>query len=138
MKKDKSEKKIGFYPMCADILHAGHIIAIEEAKRNCDYLIVGLNCAPEGKMPIQSIYERFIQLRAVKGIDEIIPYQGRADLELIAVTLPYDIRFVGEDYWGKVWDGKVQEEMMQKRVHYLKRRHHLSSSELKLRLISKV
>jgi glycerol-3-phosphate cytidylyltransferase len=52
--------KIGFYPVVGDLLHTGHILAIEEAKNNCDYLIVGLNCAPENKNPIQSIYERFM------------------------------------------------------------------------------
>ena len=52
--------------MAADILHVGHLLAIEEAKRNCDYLIVGLNCIPDGKNPVQSIYERYMQLRAVK------------------------------------------------------------------------
>ena len=57
---------VGFYPMAADILHVGHLLAIEEAKRNCDYLIVGLNCIPDGKNPVQSIYERYMQLRAVK------------------------------------------------------------------------
>ena len=70
-------KLIGFYPVVGDLLHAGHILALEEAKENCDYLIVGLNCAPDGKNPVQSIYERFIQLRAVKYVDEIIPYGGR-------------------------------------------------------------
>jgi glycerol-3-phosphate cytidylyltransferase len=70
-------KLIGFYPVVGDLLHAGHILALEEAKENCDYLIVGLNCSPDGKNPVQSIYERFIQLRAVKYIDEIIPYGGR-------------------------------------------------------------
>jgi glycerol-3-phosphate cytidylyltransferase len=97
--------KIGFYPMAADILHAGHMIALEEAKNNCDYLIVGLNCKPDGKAPIQSIYERFMQLRAVKFIDEIIPYEGKTDLELLASSLDYHIRFVGEDYLNKEWDG---------------------------------
>ena len=53
--------KIGFYPMVADILHAGHVIALEEAKKHCDYLIVGLNCVPSYKTPVQSIYERFMQ-----------------------------------------------------------------------------
>ena len=53
-------KQIGFYPVVGDLLHAGHILALEEAKENCDYLIVGLNCAPDGKNPVQSIYERFI------------------------------------------------------------------------------
>lgn len=129
-------KKIGFYPMVADILHTGHIIALEEAKLNCDYLIVGLNCKPDHKEPIQSVYERFMQLRAVKWIDEIIPYQGKKDLELIAQTLQYDIRFLGEDYIDKIWDGKEIEENLNKDFYYLKRRHNLSSTELKKRLLN--
>lgn len=129
--------KVGLYPMAADILHAGHVIAIEEAKNNCDYLIVALNCTPDGKNPIQSIYERYMQLRAVKWIDEIIPYQGRSDLENIAASLPYDIRFVGADYSNKDWDGKETEQRLGKSVYYLKRNHGFSSTELKQRIIRK-
>ena len=129
---------IGFYPMCADILHAGHVIAIEEAKQNCDYLIIGLNCKPDGKNPVQSVYERYMQLRAIKWVDEIIPYEGKTDLELLVTSLPYNIRFVGEDYIGKTWDGKIQETELNKSIYYLKRRHNLSSTELKNRLINKL
>ena len=127
--------KIGFYPMAADILHAGHMIALEEAKKNCDYLIVGLNCKPDGKTPIQSVYERFMQLRAVKFIDEIIPYEGKSDLELLASSLDYDIRFVGEDYLNKEWDGKQIEKNLSKEVYFLRRKHSMSSSNLKERLL---
>lgn len=127
---------VGFYPMCADILHAGHVIAIEEAKQNCDYLIIGLNCKPDGKNPVQSVYERYMQLRAIKWVDEIIPYEGKTDLELLVTSLPYNIRFVGEDYIGKTWDGKTEETELNKSIYYLKRRHKLSSTELKNRLIN--
>lgn len=130
------QRIIGFYPMAADILHAGHIVALEEAKSHCDYLIVGLNCIPDGKNPIQSIYERFMQLRAVKWIDEIIPYQGRKDLELLASSLNYDIRFIGEDYYNKDWDGKDIEQKLNKKFYYLNRKHSLSSTELKNRIIN--
>ena len=121
--------------MAADILHAGHMIALEEAKNNCDYLIVGLNCKPDGKNPIQSVYERFMQLRAVKFIDEIIPYEGKSDLELLASSLDYDIRFVGEDYLNKDWDGKQIEKNLSKEVYFLRRKHSMSSSSLKERLL---
>lgn len=130
--------KIGFYPVVGDLLHTGHIIAIEEAKSNCDYLIVGLNCFPDGKKPIQSIYERFIQLRAVKFIDEIIPYQGKKDLELLASSLDYSIRFLGDDYRDKDWDGKEIEIGLNKSHHYLRRNHCLSSSELKERAFKRL
>lgn len=126
--------KIGFYPMAADLLHAGHVLAIQEAKSNCDFLIVGLNCTPENKNPIQSIYERFVQLSAVKYIDQIIPYQGKADLELLAASLNYDIRFLGEDYIGKEWDGKAVEMKLGIRPFFLKRKHNMSSTSLKERI----
>lgn len=125
---------VGFYPMAADILHAGHVLALKEAKQNCDFLIVGLNCIPDGKNPVQSIYERYIQLSAVKYIDEIIPYQGRADLELLASSLRYDIRFLGEDYINKDWDGKSVENVLGIKPHYLQRKHNMSSTSLKERL----
>ena len=128
--------KIGFYPVVGDLLHTGHILALEEAKNNCDYLIVGLNCFPDNKKPIQSIYERFIQLRAVKYIDEIIPYQGRKDLELLASSLNYNIRFLGEDYKDKDWDGKTIETNLGKIPYFLKRQHSFSSTELKDRIIN--
>lgn len=125
---------IGFYPMVGDLLHAGHILAIEEAKRQCDYLIIGLNCNPEGKNPIQSIYERYIQLRALKDVNEIIPYAGKTDLELLVASLNYDIRFLGEDYRNKNWDGKEIEQQLGKKIIFLNRNHSLSSTELKERI----
>ena len=130
--------KIGFYPMAADILHIGHILAIEEAKKQCDYLIIGLNCMPDGKTPIQSIYERFMQLRAIKWVDEIIPYQGKADLENVASSLNYNIRFLGEDYIDRDWDGKQQELLLGKKYIFLSRKHSYSSTDLKNRLINQV
>jgi glycerol-3-phosphate cytidylyltransferase len=75
-----------------------------------------------------------MQLRAVKWIDEIIPYQGKRDLELLVSSLDYSIRFVGEDYINKTWDGKEIEHKLNKEIYYLKRRHNLSSTELKNRI----
>lgn len=129
-----TNKKVGLFPMCADVLHSGHIVALEEAKQYCDYLIVGLNCNPDNKKPIQSIYERFMQLRAVKFVDEIIPYQNKKDLELLVSTLKYDIRFLGEDYIDKDWDGKEIENKLNKQIYFISRNHSLSSTELKSRI----
>lgn len=125
---------VGLYPIVGDILHAGHLMAIKEAKRNCDYLIVALNTKPDGKNPVQSVFERFIQLRAVKYIDELIVYEGREDLELIASAYDYELRFIGEDYRGKIWDGKSQEQNRGIKSHYLSRKHNLSSTQVKNRI----
>ena len=130
------EGVIGFYPVVGDILHAGHVLAIEEAKNKCDYLIVGLNCNPNGKNPVQSVYERYIQLRAVKFIDEIIPYSGREDLERLASSLNYQVRFLGEDYINKDWDGKEIEALLDKKPYFLSRKHGFSSTDIKNRIIN--
>lgn len=131
MESEKTKKTIGFFPMCADLLHAGHVIALEEAKNKCDYLIVGLNCNPAGKNPYQSIYERFMQLRAVKYVDEIIPYDGEKDMESIVKSLNYDVRFLGSDYCGKRWDGKEHETAT---PYFVSRKHKFSTSELAQRV----
>lgn len=128
---------VGFYPMVGDLLHMGHVIAIEEAKQNCDYLIIGLNCKPTGKNPTQSIFERYKQLQAIKYVDEIIPYEGKEDLELLALSLNYQIRFLGEEYRDKEWDGKSNEILMNKQFYFLSRKHGLSSTELKKRCLSR-
>lgn len=130
-----SRNRVGLFPMCADILHAGHVLALEEAKKNCDYLIVALNTHPDGKDPVQSVFERYTQLCAVKYVDGVIPYQGRADMEILAATLNYDVRFLGSDYNGKDWDGKEQETIRGIAPYFIKRMHGLSSSELKDRII---
>ena len=120
--------------MCADILHAGHVLALEEAKKNCDHLIVALNTHPDGKCPVQSVFERYTQLLAVKYVDDVIPYQGRKDMEILAAVLDYDVRFLGADYTGKDWDGKEQETIRGIAPYFIKRLHGLSSSELKDRV----
>ena len=70
--------RIGFTCGCFYLLHAWHIVMLKEAKENCDYLIVGLQTdhsidRQDKNKPVQSVFERYIQLRAVKYIDEIIP-----------------------------------------------------------------
>lgn len=124
----------GLYPIVGDILHAGHILAIEEAAANCDTLVVAMNCKPENKSPVQSVFERWTQLSAVKHIDRLIPYEGRTDLELICKAIPHDVRFVGDDYRDKDFDGKQIELDRGVKIHYLNRAHGMSSTELKKRI----
>lgn len=126
--------RIGVYPMVADVLHAGHVIAIEEAKKHCDYLIVALHCCPEYKTPIQSIYERYMQLRAVKWVDEVIPYQNKADAKLLVESINFDVYFLGEDYKDKEYENSDVIKMLGKEVYYLPRKHSLSSTNLKIKI----
>jgi len=102
---------IGFTCSTFDLLHAGHVVMLEEAKRHCDYLIVGLQTdptidRPEKNAPIQSIVERQIQLSAIKYVDEIVIYNTEADLEDLLLTLPINVKVMGEEYKGKDFTGK--------------------------------
>jgi glycerol-3-phosphate cytidylyltransferase len=128
------KKIVGFYPMVADVLHAGHILALKEAKANCDYLIVGLHCCPNYKKPVQTIFERFIQLQAVKYVDEVIPYTDINDSASIIKSLNYDIYFCGEDHKDKDFENKQVLIDLGKQIYYLSRKHNFSSTNLKERL----
>ncbi len=129
--------KIGVYPMVADVLHTGHILAIEEAKKHCDYLIVALHCCPNYKSTVQSIYERFMQLRAVKWVDEVIPYENKEDAATLLQSLDYDVYFLGEDYKGKDWENSDLIKSLNKEIVFLSRKHAFSSTNLKIRIVDK-
>lgn len=131
----KREHITGLFPMCADILHAGHILALQEAKKHCDCLIVALNTHPDGKKPVQTVFERYTQLCAVEWVDKVIPYQGKTDLEIIASVLNYQVRFLGDDYRDGEWDGKQQEAERGIEPHFISRAHNLSSTDVKNRVI---
>lgn len=126
---------IGLYPMVADLLHAGHILALKEAKENCDYLIVALHCNPDYKSPVQSVFERFIQLDAVKFIDKVIPYSNKEDAATMITSLNFDVYFLGEDYKNKSFECSDILQSLGKDIYYLKRQHTMSSTDLKHRIV---
>lgn len=129
---------VGLYPLVGDLLHVGHLLAIEEACQHCNRLIVALNCVPDDKTPIQTIYERFMQLRSIRGVSEIIPYGGKKDMEKLCSTLNYNVRFLGEDYKDRDWDGKEIEKKRGIVPYFFERSHNLSSTELKLRITKEI
>ena len=129
-------KKIGFTCSTFDLLHAGHIAMLSEAKSKCDYLVVGLLTDPTNdrefkNKPIQSMFERWVQLQAIEYVDMIVPFESEQDLEDMLLTLLPNIRIVGEEYRDKDHTGKNIEEI---EIFYNKRRHSFSSSELRKRI----
>lgn len=130
-KSKEFKMKIGFFPMVADILHSGHVLSLEEAKKHCDFLIVGLHCKPLYKNPQQSIYERYMQLRAVKWVDEVIPYENIDRDKDMFMSLDYDVYFLGEDHKNDDWELKEIIEQQEKEIFYLKRKHNYSSTRIK-------
>ena len=125
---------IGFTCGAFDLLHAGHVVMLEEAKSYCDHLIVGLQTDPtidreEKNKPIQSVYERYVQLNAVRYVDEIIPYDTEQSLIDLLQSQQIDVRFIGEEYRNIFLTGRDLVEL-----HYTSRLHSFSSSSLRERV----
>ena len=122
---------IGFTCGAFDLLHAGHVVMLEEAKSYCDHLIVGLQTDPtidreEKNKPVQSVYERYVQLNAVRYVDEIIPYDTEQSLIDLLQSQQIDVRFVGEEYRNIFLTGRDLVEL-----HYTSRLHSFSSTNLR-------
>lgn len=130
---------VGFTSVVGDLFHAGHVAMIQECRRHCDRLIVGVMADVhdrKGKnQPLQSLFERFYQVANCRGVDEVIALGSEADLDLALRTLTeIDVRFVGEDYIGRDFTGKSTCEQYGIRIMYTHRRHGLSSTELRQRM----
>ena len=132
--------KVGFTCSTFDLLHAGHVIMLREAKEHCDYLIVGLQTDPtidrpgDKNKPVQSLVERYAQLSAVEYVDEIVPYETEQDLIDILTMYHIDMRVLGEEYREKDFTGK---EVCRKRgieLYFNKRDHRFSTSDLRERV----
>jgi glycerol-3-phosphate cytidylyltransferase len=128
--------KVGITFSTFDLFHAGHVKMLEEAKRNCDYLIVGLQLdpsidRPEKNAPSQSIIERYIQLKACVYVDEIVPYVREQDLEDILKSFKIDVRIIGEEYKEKQYTGRAYCEEKGMEIYYNTRDHRFSSSGLR-------
>jgi glycerol-3-phosphate cytidylyltransferase len=131
--------KVGFTCSTFDLLHAGHLIMLREAKEQCDYLICGLQVDPsvdreEKNPPIQTVVERYTQLKAVSYVDEIIPYGTEEDLEDILSMYNIDVRILGEEYREKDFTGKDICKRRGIQLHFNKRDHRFSSSDLRARV----
>ncbi|MBD8081394.1 adenylyltransferase/cytidyltransferase family protein [Chryseobacterium caseinilyticum] len=132
-------ERIGITFSSFDLLHAGHIKMLEEAKTVCDYLIVGLQIdpshdRPNKNKPTQTIVERYIQLKGVSAVDEIIPYYTEEDLEDILKSFVIDVRIIGDDYADRDFTGKQYCNDNGIEIFYNKRDHRFSTSDLRKRI----
>ena len=134
--------KVGITFSAFDLLHAGHVKMLEEAKRQCEYLICGLQTdptidRPEKNKPVQTVVERYIQLKACKHVDEIVPYATEQDLEDILRAFKIDVRIVGEEYKEKNFTGRAFCEENNIELYFNKRNHRFSSSGLRKEVTEK-
>ena len=124
-----------------DLLHAGHICMLAEAKTACDYLVVGLQNDPtldrpdSKNKPIQSIFERQLQIAAVRYVDDVIIYNTEDEIKDILKALPINVRIIGEDYIDKDFTGKKACEELGIEIYYNDRSHSFSSSSLRTRVL---
>ena len=128
----KNKKIVGFTCSCFDLLHAGHLIMLKDAKSQCDKLIVGLQTDPsidrkDKNKPIQSLEERKIQLEAVKYIDEIIIYETENDLHKLLFDLDPDVRILGSDWKAKPFTGYN----LPINIYFHERNHNYSTTNLR-------
>lgn len=128
------EKTKGITFSAFDLFHSGHVAMLEEARSQCDYLIVGLQTdptidRPTKNKPVQTVYERYVQLKGCKFVDEIIPYDTEEDVINILQVVRPDVRFIGEDYRGKKFTG----DELPIPLVYTARRHNFSTSSLRKR-----
>lgn len=141
IKKLKIEgKKVGIVFSAFDLLHAGHIAMLSEAKNHCDYLIAGLQTDPTidrpdtKNKPIQTIVERQIQLAACRYVDEVVVYSTEQDLRDLLLILPVDVRVLGIEYQGTNFSGQTECEKRNIDIIFNGRDHSFSSSSLRKRV----
>lgn len=134
-------KRIGITFSTFDMLHAGHVAMLAEAKNHCDYLIAGLQTDPTidrpdtKNHPIQSIVERQIQLAACRYVDEVVVYQTEQDLLDLLLILPVNVRVLGVEYEGKQFSGDAECYQRGIEIVFNARDHSFSSSSLRKRVI---
>lgn len=132
--------KIGFNCSSFDLLHAGHVTMLKMEKQLCDYLVVALQIDPTidrpgvKNKPVQSSYERYVQLQGCKYVDEILVYETEFDLLQLLMTQTIDIRFLSDEYLNRDFTGKQWCIDNGVELHYHKRQHVYSSSELRSRV----
>jgi glycerol-3-phosphate cytidylyltransferase len=136
---DKNNITIGITCSTFDLLHAGHIIMLEECKKYCDYLICALQVdptidRPTKNKPIQSIVERYLQLDAVQHVNKIIPYSTEEELITILSSLDLDVRIIGEEYKDTDFTGKDVCIKRGIKIVYNKRDHDFSTTSLRQRI----
>jgi glycerol-3-phosphate cytidylyltransferase len=124
-----------------DLCHTGHVLMFAECKAYCDHLIVGLQVDPslernQKNTPVQSLYERFVQLNAIKYIDEIVPYAYEHEILQILQSRNIGVRFVGADYIARDFTGKDYCVSKSIDLHFNNRDHGFSTTELRKRIES--
>ena len=128
---------VGITAGAFDLFHAGHVLMLKDASNQCDHLIVALQTDPsidrkEKNKPVQSMYERFVQVDACRYVDEIIPYETEDDLYALIMNNSIDLRIIGNEYRNE--DFTAREIGIE--IYYNVRNHQWSTTELRERILN--
>ena len=134
-----NRQRVGFTASTFDLLHAGHVMMLREAKNQCDYLICGLQIdpsvdRPKKNSPIQTIVERYTQLSAIKYVDEVVVYSTEQDLLDILEMYKIDVQILGDEYKDKDFTGREVCDKLDIDLYFNNRDHRFSSSDLRKRV----
>ena len=135
-----NSKTIGITFSTFDLLHAGHVAMLREAKSQCDYIICGIQSDPtidrpkEKNKPVQTLVERYVQLSALTYVNEIIPYQTEQDVEDILEMFDINVKIMGEEYRDQDFTGRDICKRKGIELYFNSRTHRFSSTDLRKRV----
>ncbi|MCQ2814957.1 MAG: FAD synthase [Bacilli bacterium] len=98
----KKKYKIGYTTGVFDMFHIGHLNLLKQAKKMCDYLIVGVSTDEnvmnyKGKTPIITFKDRAEIVKSIKYVDEVVPQQNMDKFQMWE-KLKFDVLFHGDDW----------------------------------------
>jgi D-beta-D-heptose 7-phosphate kinase/D-beta-D-heptose 1-phosphate adenosyltransferase len=132
-------QRVAFTNGCFDVLHAGHVQYLQEARAQADLLVVGLNSdagvrALKGPArPVHDAASRALVLGALEAVDSLTVFDEPTPLELIRAVRP-DVLVKGADYHRAEVIGADFVESYGGRVHLAPLREGFSTTRLLQRL----
>jgi glycerol-3-phosphate cytidylyltransferase len=129
------KKRVGFTCGTFDLLHTGHALMLEEARDQCDWLVVGVQSDPSldrrnKNKPIQAYDERVAMVQSIKWVDEVCCYDTEDQLYNLLIEINPAIRIVGADWKGRKFTGHDLDIA----VFFNTRDHDYSTSNLRERV----
>jgi D-beta-D-heptose 7-phosphate kinase/D-beta-D-heptose 1-phosphate adenosyltransferase len=132
-------QRVAFTNGCFDVLHAGHVQYLQEARAQADVLVVGLNSDASVRglkgpgRPVHPFEARALVLAGLEAVDYLTIFDEPTPLELIGIIRP-DVLVKGADYRKDEVVGASLVESYGGRVHLAPLREGYSTTRVLQRL----
>ena len=130
--------KLGYTQGVYDMFHIGHLNLLNNAKKLCEFLIVGINTDElvenyKNKKPIIEENERKTIVENIKAVDQCI-LVSTLDKTEIHKKIPFDAIFIGDDWKGNERWRNTEKELALRgaEVYYIPHTKGISSTQLRL------